>query len=57
MTARLMEHADQIGAAIPRGRLGEVEDLAGTLIYLASRAGAYTTGAIVPVDGGVATLR
>ena len=57
MTAHLLEHADQLAGAIPRGRLGEADDLAGTAVYLASRAGAYTTGAIVPVDGGVATLR
>jgi NAD(P)-dependent dehydrogenase (short-subunit alcohol dehydrogenase family) len=34
------------------GRLGRPEDIAGTLLYLASRGGAYTSGAIVPVDGG-----
>jgi NAD(P)-dependent dehydrogenase (short-subunit alcohol dehydrogenase family) len=39
------------------GRAGTPEDMAGIAIYLASRAGAYTTGAIIPVDGGVATLR
>jgi NAD(P)-dependent dehydrogenase (short-subunit alcohol dehydrogenase family) len=33
-------------------RLGEEEDIAGTLIYLAGRAGAYTHGVIIPVDGG-----
>ncbi len=34
------------------GRLGRPEDIAGTLLYLAGRGGAYTSGAIVPVDGG-----
>jgi NAD(P)-dependent dehydrogenase (short-subunit alcohol dehydrogenase family) len=57
MTAYLMDHADHLAEAIPRGRLGEPEDLAGTVVYLASRAGAYTTGAVLPVDGGIATLR
>ncbi|WP_052669885.1 SDR family NAD(P)-dependent oxidoreductase [Nitriliruptor alkaliphilus] len=57
MTAYLLDHADELAAAIPRGRLGQAEDLAGTTVYLASRAGAYTTGAVLPVDGGVATLR
>ncbi len=41
----------------PRGRFGEPEDIAGTVIYLASRAGAYVTGAVVTVDGGISTLR
>ncbi|HZZ62474.1 MAG TPA: SDR family oxidoreductase [Roseiarcus sp.] len=37
----------------PIGRLGRPEDIAGALIFLAGRGGAYTTGAIVPVDGGI----
>jgi NAD(P)-dependent dehydrogenase (short-subunit alcohol dehydrogenase family) len=43
-----------VEASVPRRRIGTPEDIAGTVIFLASRAGAYTTGAIVPVDGGVA---
>jgi NAD(P)-dependent dehydrogenase (short-subunit alcohol dehydrogenase family) len=34
------------------GRLGQAEEMAGIAIYLCSRAGAYTNGAIIPVDGG-----
>ena len=34
------------------GRVGEAEEMAGIAIYLASRAGAYTHGAVIPVDGG-----
>jgi NAD(P)-dependent dehydrogenase (short-subunit alcohol dehydrogenase family) len=37
---------------IPIGRLGEPEDLVGTLIYLASRASDFMTGNIVYLDGG-----
>jgi len=39
----------------PLRRIGEPEDMAGVAIYLASRAGAYVTGAVIPVDGGIAT--
>ena len=42
---------------VPRGRIGSASDIAGTVIFLASRAGAFTTGAIVPVDGGISTVR
>lgn len=36
----------------PLNRIGKPEEMAGIAIYLASRAGAYTTGAVIPVDGG-----
>jgi NAD(P)-dependent dehydrogenase (short-subunit alcohol dehydrogenase family) len=39
--------------AVPMHRVGRPEDMAGTLLYLTGRAGAYTTGAIVPLDGGM----
>ncbi|CAK7224173.1 hypothetical protein SCUCBS95973_005430 [Sporothrix curviconia] len=39
-------------ATIPAGRTGEVEDIAGTILYLASRAGAYANGMVVLTDGG-----
>lgn len=38
---------------VPLGRIGSEDDLAGTLLYLCGRAGAYTTGAILPLDGGM----
>ncbi len=53
MAATLEAFGEQIAAAAPLGRIGRPDDLAGTVIYLASRAGAYTTGAIIPVDGGI----
>ncbi len=40
---------------IPLRRAGRAEEIAGTVIYLASRAGGYLTGAVLPVSGGVAT--
>jgi NAD(P)-dependent dehydrogenase (short-subunit alcohol dehydrogenase family) len=44
---------DQIVGGVPLGRIGRAEDIAGVAVMLASRAGAYVTGAIIPVDGGV----
>ena len=37
----------------PLGRIGEPDDVAGAAIYLASRAGAFVTGQVLVVDGGV----
>ena len=36
----------------PNGRLGRPEDIAGTVVYLASRAGSHVNGACVALDGG-----
>jgi len=48
----LATYRDEIIARAPLGRLGRPLDLAGIAIYLASRAGAYVSGTIIPVDGG-----
>jgi len=59
MTAFMFESPElqeSIIGRIPMERAGSQEDIAGTVIYLCSRAGAYVTGAIIPVSGGVATL-
>ena len=37
----------------PRKRIGSPEDIAGLALFLCSRAGAYTVGAIIPSDGGL----
>jgi NAD(P)-dependent dehydrogenase (short-subunit alcohol dehydrogenase family) len=55
MKATLERFGDGIANSNPLGRIGEPEDMAGIAIYLASRAGAYVTGAVIPVDGGVST--
>lgn len=58
MTEPLFARTDA-GAAlarmVPMGREGTAEEIAGTAIYLASKAGGYLTGALIPVSGGVAT--
>lgn len=40
-------------ANYPLGRIGEPDDIAGAAIFLASRAGAFVTGQVIVVDGGV----
>jgi 3-oxoacyl-[acyl-carrier protein] reductase len=54
MTAELgddliKKYAEQI----PLGRFGSVDDVAGTIEFLASDAASYITGAVIPVDGGL----
>lgn len=56
MAATLAAHGDQIKAEIPLRRIGVAEDIAGVAIFLASRASAYTTGAVIPCDGGAAEV-
>ena len=55
MAGTLDAMGDVIRAATPLRRLGRNDDMAGVAVFLASRAGAYVNGAIVPVDGGIAT--
>jgi NAD(P)-dependent dehydrogenase (short-subunit alcohol dehydrogenase family) len=55
MASTLEEFGDAIVAMAPLRRIGRPDDMAGVAVYLASRAGAYVTGAVIPVDGGIAT--
>ncbi|HEX4127499.1 MAG TPA: glucose 1-dehydrogenase [Acidimicrobiales bacterium] len=57
MAATLEAFGEQIAATAPLRRIGRPDDMAGAAIYLSSRAGAYLTGAVIPVDGGIATTR
>lgn len=48
----LTERGRQIVSATPMGRLGDPDDLVGPVVWLASDASRFVTGAVVPVDGG-----
>ena len=43
---------EEITGRIPMGRWGNMEDLQGTAVFLASDAANYISGAVIPVDGG-----
>ena len=53
MNRAARDHAEQVAENVPAGRIGTEEDMAGTAIYLASRAGDYVVGATIAVDGGI----
>ncbi|HEY0511334.1 MAG TPA: SDR family oxidoreductase [Thermoanaerobaculia bacterium] len=46
------ESRDQALATIPQGRMGQPEDLTAAVLYLASDAARFTTGAVLVIDGG-----
>ncbi len=56
MTAHMRDDEEvdpTVLAHIPMHRMGRADEIAGTIVFLASRAGAYVTGAEIPVDGGL----
>jgi NAD(P)-dependent dehydrogenase (short-subunit alcohol dehydrogenase family) len=46
------EFIDLVTDRLPAGRLGDPRELAGIIVHLASPRAGYTTGALIPVDGG-----
>lgn len=46
--------AEQAGARVPLGRIGEPEDIADVILFLASTSARYITGQVIVVDGGLA---
>lgn len=47
---------EMVAKTVPAGRIGKSEDIAGALLFLCGTGGSYTTGAIIPLDGGIATV-
>ncbi|KAF3357008.1 hypothetical protein VdG1_03566 [Verticillium dahliae VDG1] len=46
-----------VGKGNPMGRLGRPEDIAGAVVYLASRAGSHVNGETIAIDGGALWAR
>ncbi len=56
MTAAMIAaDGDRLAAASPLGRFGRDDDIAGAVVFLSGRGGAYCTGVVLPVDGGAWT--
>jgi NAD(P)-dependent dehydrogenase (short-subunit alcohol dehydrogenase family) len=56
MMAWVLEDAERRRAVeqdVPLGRIGRPDDVIGLTLLLASRAGAYLTGTVIPLDGGI----
>ena len=52
MNETLKKYEKEIINSVPRKRIGIPEDMAGAAIFLSSKASAYITGIVLPVDGG-----
>jgi NAD(P)-dependent dehydrogenase (short-subunit alcohol dehydrogenase family) len=53
MNRAARDNAEEVATRVPSGRIGDTEDMVGTAIFLASRAGDYVVGATITVDGGM----
>jgi len=53
MNTAARDNSEEVGRNIPARRIGTAEDLAGTAIFLASRAGDYVVGDTITLDGGL----
>ena len=50
------ERYDLISRRIPTGRWGETQEMQGAVVFLASPASDYVTGAVLTVDGGYSVM-
>lgn len=53
MEAVAKDRRKLIEDAVPLGRFGTPDEVAATIVFLASDAAGYTTGAVIPIDGGL----
>lgn len=49
--------AEALAARNPNKRLGQPEDIAGTVVFLSSRAAGHINGAVITIDGGEVLAR
>jgi 3-oxoacyl-[acyl-carrier protein] reductase len=57
MTEALSEDQQaKISASIPSGRMGEIDEIAAGVVYLASDEAAYVTGQTLHINGGMAMI-
>lgn len=57
MNKAARDHGEEVADRIPAKRLGREDDIAGAVVFLASRAGDYVVGETIVVDGGVTHAR
>lgn len=47
------EKAERVGNAVPLGRIGHPDDIAGATLFLCGKGGSYVTGEVLALDGGI----